>query len=147
MCTSSPVSKPLMLTLMVLATSSAEEAVPFLFDHDSYYNMDADTHQGSSKPGTDGSGKGDEGDFIEMTTSRSDVPGDVSPLDEAVDTGAIPKGTIDPVYEAKARVLNHAVSVIPRFYVIRLTQYKDPRDRHGTVSMAVVRRCWIRVGE
>lgn len=23
--------------------------------------------------------------------------------------GAIPKGTIDPVYEAKARVLNHAV--------------------------------------
>lgn len=26
------------------------------------------------------------------------------------DTGAIPKGTIDPVYEAKARVLNHAVS-------------------------------------
>jgi hypothetical protein len=28
-------------------------------------------------------------------------------LDEAA---AIPKGTIDPVYEAKARVLNHAVS-------------------------------------
>jgi hypothetical protein len=26
------------------------------------------------------------------------------------DVGAIPKGTIDPVYEAKARVLNHAVS-------------------------------------
>jgi hypothetical protein len=26
------------------------------------------------------------------------------------DAGAIPKGTIDPVYEAKARVLNHAVS-------------------------------------
>ena len=25
------------------------------------------------------------------------------------DAGAIPKGTIDPVYEAKARVLNHAV--------------------------------------
>ena len=24
--------------------------------------------------------------------------------------GAIPKGTIDPVYEAKARVLNHAVN-------------------------------------
>jgi hypothetical protein len=28
------------------------------------------------------------------------------------DAGAIPKGHIDPVYEAKARVLNHAVSVI-----------------------------------
>jgi hypothetical protein len=26
------------------------------------------------------------------------------------DASAIPKGTIDPVYEAKARVLNHAVS-------------------------------------
>lgn len=25
------------------------------------------------------------------------------------DAGAIPKGHIDPVYEAKARVLNHAV--------------------------------------
>ena len=25
------------------------------------------------------------------------------------DVGAIPKGTIDPIYEAKARVLNHAV--------------------------------------
>ena len=25
------------------------------------------------------------------------------------DTAAIPKGTLDPVYEAKARVLNHAV--------------------------------------
>lgn len=29
-----------------------------------------------------------------------------SGIDEAA---AIPKGTIDPVYEAKARVLNHAV--------------------------------------
>ena len=26
------------------------------------------------------------------------------------DAGVLPKGTIDPVYEAKARVLNHAVS-------------------------------------
>ena len=25
------------------------------------------------------------------------------------DAAAIPKGTLDPVYEAKARVLNHAV--------------------------------------
>ena len=29
----------------------------------------------------------------------------------ADDAGAIPKGTIDPVYEAKARVLNRAVSI------------------------------------
>lgn len=27
------------------------------------------------------------------------------------DAAALPKGTIDPVYEAKARVLNHAVSL------------------------------------
>ena len=32
----------------------------------------------------------------------------------AEDAGAIPKGTIDPVYEAKARVLNRAVSVTPK---------------------------------
>ena len=31
------------------------------------------------------------------------------------DAGAIPKGQIDPVYEAKARVLNHAVSSISNF--------------------------------
>lgn len=30
----------------------------------------------------------------------------------ADDAGAIPKGTIDPVYEAKARVLNRAVSAL-----------------------------------
>lgn len=28
---------------------------------------------------------------------------------EALDTAALPKGTVDPVYEAKARVLNNAV--------------------------------------
>ena len=34
----------------------------------------------------------------------------VETLPTAVDeAAAIPKGTIDPVYEAKARVLNHAV--------------------------------------
>ncbi len=32
----------------------------------------------------------------------------------ADDAAPIPKGTLDPVYEAKARVLNHAVgSVLP----------------------------------
>lgn len=30
------------------------------------------------------------------------------------EAAAIPKGTIDPVYEAKARVLNHAVCYTPR---------------------------------
>ena len=35
------------------------------------------------------------------------------------DAAAIPKGTIDPVYEAKARVLNHAVRVDPQLQVRR----------------------------
>ena len=34
---------------------------------------------------------------------------DVSQVVGLDDEAAIPKGTIDPVYEAKARVLNHAV--------------------------------------
>lgn len=38
-------------------------------------------------------------------------------LDEAA---AIPKGTIDPVYEAKARVLNHAVCLCKFSYVMRV---------------------------
>ena len=33
-----------------------------------------------------------------------------APPNAVEDAGTIPKGTIDPVYEAKARVLNHAVS-------------------------------------
>ena len=40
----------------------------------------------------------------EQDPSLQALPGAVD------DAGAIPKGTIDPVYEAKARVLNHAVS-------------------------------------
>lgn len=47
--------------------------------------------------------------------SAADVSHDASSKAEASslrgvdDVAAIPKGTIDPVYEAKARVLNHAV--------------------------------------
>ena len=36
------------------------------------------------------------------------------------DEAAIPKGTIDPVYEAKARVLNHAVSLSTMRYDLLL---------------------------
>jgi hypothetical protein len=35
------------------------------------------------------------------------------------DAGVIPKGTLDPVYEQKARVLNHAVS---------MTSISDPAE-------------------
>jgi hypothetical protein len=37
----------------------------------------------------------------------------LAPVEGLEDEAAIPKGTIDPVYEAKARVLNHAVCVTP----------------------------------
>jgi hypothetical protein len=39
----------------------------------------------------------------------NDSKGDNITLQALDDASAIPKGTIDPVYEAKARVLNHAV--------------------------------------
>lgn len=38
--------------------------------------------------------------------------GEITALPVLDEGAAIPKGTIDPVYEAKARVLNHAVSYI-----------------------------------
>jgi len=43
------------------------------------------------------------------TGNKSDSKEEVSSLVGIDDVAAIPKGTIDPVYEAKARVLNHAV--------------------------------------
>jgi hypothetical protein len=48
--------------------------------------------------------------------SKAAVPSpadqDLETVPSAVDeSAAIPKGTIDPVYEAKARVLNHAVGL------------------------------------
>lgn len=52
---------------------------------------------------------------------------DTEPKDEGVislpaldEAAAIPKGTIDPVYEAKARVLNHAVHAGLQFHVIKV---------------------------
>jgi hypothetical protein len=66
------------------------------------------------------------------------------------EVAAIPKGTIDPVYEAKARVLNHAVrNSLP----CRLTDFDskadtfpDSRNWHGLVSMAAFYSCWVRLG-
>jgi hypothetical protein len=40
---------------------------------------------------------------------------EISSLSGVDDIAAIPKGTIDPVYEAKARVLNHAVCFLDEF--------------------------------
>lgn len=52
----------------------------------------------------EGEGRDDKDDNEQVLTADS--------LDLGV--AALPKGTLDPVYEAKARVLNHAVSFIAR---------------------------------
>lgn len=73
------------------------------------------------------------------------------------DEDVIPKGALDPVYEAKAKVLNHAVSLILVFqllttsfatYICSQTNAyidADSRDWHGMVSMATLlrRRLWL----
>ena len=63
----------------------------------------------------------------------------------ADDAGAIPKGTIDPVYEAKARVLNRAVSASSWAASAALTAITDSRHWHGMVSMATLYsyRFWL----
>jgi hypothetical protein len=52
----------------------------------------------------------DEKKVIDATNAGAEEAG-LQQLPSGVDdAGVIEKGTIDPVYEAKARVLNHAVS-------------------------------------
>ena len=88
-------------------------------------------------------------DAIEKTPIADGEPDHrLEALPSAVDdAGALPKGTIDPVYEAKARVLNHAVSTwLERELSENRTEHiLDPRDWHGMVSMAAVhcRRLWL----
>jgi hypothetical protein len=70
----------------------------------------------------EGEGKDDKDDNEQVLTTDS------------IDLGvaALPKGTLDPVYEAKARVLNHAVSFITRsmeIYIYMLVhETACPRD-------------------
>lgn len=66
-------------------------------------------------------------------------------VDAADDEAIIPKGALDPVYEAKARILNRAVScfvfftrVIDRVGVNVVMS--DSRSRHGAVSVGAFRR-------
>jgi len=64
------------------------------------------------------------------------------------DAAVIPKGTIDPVYEAKARVLNHAVcaNMLMRDLMLKYNP-PDSRDWYGMVSMAALHRRWLRLGK
>jgi hypothetical protein len=68
------------------------------------------------------------------------------------EVAAIPKGTIDPVYEAKARVLNHAVresTPSPGWQnsIFTADNLADSRDWHGMVPMAALHRRWFWLGE
>lgn len=60
--------------------------------------------------------------------------------------GTIPKGQIDPVYEAKARVLNRAVSCTAQTRTQVAEHRTDSRYRYGLVSMATLRGRWLRLG-
>lgn len=62
------------------------------------------------------------------------------------DVGAIPKGHIDPVYEAKARVLNHAVGPATQSLDLITLTSVDPRYWHGLVSMAALHCCRLWLG-
>src|SRR6478735_4960728 len=57
-------------------------------------------------------------------------------VDAADDEAIIPKGALDPVYEAKARILNRAVSfgliLFDRGWALTLS---DSRSRYGAVSV------------
>ena len=66
-------------------------------------------------------------------------------IDEAA---AIPKGTIDPVYEAKARVLNRAVSKkCSTWWPVEADMTQGSRHRHGLVPMAVIHCCRFWLGK
>lgn len=57
--------------------------------------------------------KSKEPDTISKTVASGsgEYKEDSSPLSDIDDTAVLEKGSLDPVYEAKARVLNHAVCV------------------------------------
>jgi len=62
----------------------------------------------------------DEPESVGKSTAINDETNpkaEVGSLSGINEVAAIPKGTIDPVYEAKARVLNHAVSFQPSPHV------------------------------
>ena len=78
---------------------------------------DMTTEQGSSKPGTSKPGTSTQelqdmsptGQSTDALASPKDGDVDGIPRSPIDDTTALPTGTVDPVYEAKARVLNRAV--------------------------------------
>ena len=69
-------------------------------------------------------------------------------LSHEVASEGVLTGTLDPIYEAKAHVLNNAVSSHGSIIMARTASSNmsiDPRYWYGMVSVAVVRGCWFRV--
>lgn len=64
----------------------------------------------------------------------------------AEDAAILPTGVLDPVYDAKARVLNHAVSLDELPHRAWSLTGADPRHRHGLVSVAALHCCWLWLG-
>lgn len=66
------------------------------------------------------------------------------------DTAIFPKGQVDPIYEAKARVLNRAACPWSQFILpptVSLIADADQGYRHGLVSMAAVRCRGVWLGQ
>lgn len=92
-------------------------------------------------------------------TAPTRDPVETQSISTGSDEDVIPKGALDPVYEAKAKVLNHAVSLIlaSQLPATSIATYihvcsqtnayldADSRDWHGMVSMATLlrRRLWL----
>ena len=81
---------------------------------------------------------------IADTASRDETRGDQQKV------AAVLEGVLDPVYEAKALILNREVNhLAPSFVsVIELTPSgTDSKHWHGLVSMAAFHRCWVWLGQ
>jgi hypothetical protein len=64
------------------------------------------------------------------------------------DTDATPKGMIDPLYEAKARVLSHGVSTSwKRNSLVTGLRISSIQEIRRSVSTAAIHHCRFRVGE
>ncbi len=99
--------------------------------------------QTAAKPGTSSEGQVEPNDVDETNDKRvtAGEPLETGSRDGSFegldDIAALPKGTLDPVYEAKARVLNHAVcflyslrsafslSITPHSRDINMTQIQE----------------------
>ncbi len=91
---------------------------------------------------------GSEPESKPKLSPNAEANGDHASID---DVATVLPASADPVYDAKARVLNKAVSLSSaalydmgpgKAHKTRI----DTRYWHGMVSMAALRRCWLWLG-